>query len=253
MSNYVTILGSGGSDGVPQISCSCATCLSDSIFNKRTRSSILLQLEDFTLLVDPGPDLRQQMLREKITKLDGVFLTHAHYDHLGGIGDLKLLTGGSPIPLFCDPETYTRTVKAFPFVFLSKNPLYPALLEAYPFIGDFSLYNKEKIRVFWQKHGNTFSYGLRVGSFAYSTDLDGLNSQALEVLHGVKTWVLDCVRYFQSPTHFALDNALEAIYRIQPEITFLTHMSHEINYHWLSNFLPPQVKLAYDGLKIALD
>ena len=253
MSSYVTILGCGGSDGVPQVACSCNSCTSSSIFNQRTRSSILLELENFTLLVDPGPDLRQQLLREKITKIDGVFLTHAHYDHLGGLGDLKLLRGDRPLPLFCDSETYSRTVQSFPFIFYSQNPLYPVLLEGYPFYGNFSLIGSQTLQVFWQKHGKTFSYGLRVGSFAYSTDLNGLNDDSMRVLQGVKTWVVDCMRYMTSPTHFALDDALEACYRIKPEIAFLTHMGHDIDYHWLSKFLPARVKLAYDGLKIEID
>ena len=253
MSNYVTILGCGGSDGVPQIACDCKTCTSDSKFNKRSRSSILLQVNNFTLLVDPGPDFRQQALRENINKIDGVFLTHAHYDHLGGLGDLKLLATARPLPLFCDPITYGCAARTFPFVFFSKNPLYPPLFDSYPFEGNFSLINGSAISVFRQRHGKSFSYGFRIGSFAYSTDVDGLNNEVLEVLKGVKTWVIDSVRYFKSPTHFALDDSLEALLQVKPEVAFLTHMSHEIDYHWLSKFLPSWVNLAYDGLKISID
>jgi phosphoribosyl 1,2-cyclic phosphate phosphodiesterase len=269
----VTILGCGGSDGVPQIRCECHVCKSDEAVNKRTRASILITIfnesSTYNIIIDTGPDLRQQILREKIKHIDAVIYTHCHFDHIGGLGDLKHLTNGSPIPMFADPETVSMIKKSFLYAFNDANPLYPPLLKPYIFNGSFSIVDENlnilmqnshsaiigknfTIYPFRQIHGKYFSYGFRIGDFAYSTDVSCLPEEAYSVLHGVKIWIIDCVRYYKSPTHFCIENTIRAINRVGPEKAILTHMCHDIEYYELLRMLPHNIVPAYDGMQISL-
>lgn len=248
----ITILGCGGSDGVPQIGCECNVCTSFDSYNKRTRSSIYIEKNGFRLLVDAGPDLRQQILRENISYVDAVFVTHAHYDHMSGLGDLKLLRkSNQPIQLYGDEETMNIVQQAFPYAFRSSQ-LYPAIFKPQICVGAFSTENFTIIP-FRQSHGKYYSYGVRIDNFAYSTDVSDLDDAAYNILKGVNVWVIDCVRYYKSPTHFALDDAIAAILRVNPQRAILTHMCHDIDYKELSRVLPSNINLAYDGMKITLD
>ena len=248
----ITILGCGGSDGVPQIGCSCSVCLSDNQKNVRTRASILVEVDNFRILIDAGPDLRQQALREGITSLDAVLITHAHYDHIAGIGDLKLfMKDGVPTTLFGDHETVRIVENNFKYAFFSKSKLYPAILSSHAVSGDFSILGCNlPIIPFKQSHGKYYSYGFRVGDFAYSTDVNHLDDKAYSALNGTKLWVVDCVRYFKSPTHFAIDDTIAAILRVRPERAILTHMCHDVDYELMSKILPEGVSLAYDGMRV---
>lgn len=250
----ITILGCGGSDGVPQIGCSCSVCTSDNPKNYRTRASILVKIDDFHILIDAGPDLRQQILREELNSINAVLITHGHYDHIAGIGDLKLFMKDKvPIPLFADQDTTKILESNFKYAFFSKNKLYPAILRGYSFHGSFSITGCNlSIRPFKQKHGKVHSYGFRIGDLAYSTDVNDLDDSAYATLAGVKLWIIDCVRYFKSPTHFALDDTISAILRVRPEKAILTHMCHDIDYDLMSKILPSTIELAYDGMKIKL-
>ena len=253
MSNLeITILGCGGSDGVPQIGCYCNVCNSHIPQNKRTRASILVEINGFRILIDAGPDLRQQSLREGIDSVDAVLITHAHYDHIAGIGDLKLfMKNGYPTPVFSDQGTAAILERNFQYAFYSKNKLYPAILSSNSFCGNFSIIGCDlPIVPFKQGHGKTYSYGFRIGDFAYSTDVSELDDIAYDELVGVKLWIVDYVRYFKSPTHFAIDDTIAAILRIRPERAILTHMCHDINYELMSRILPQGLELAYDGMKL---
>jgi phosphoribosyl 1,2-cyclic phosphate phosphodiesterase len=250
----VTILGCGSSYGVPQIACECSVCNSANSKNNRTRASILLEIDGFKILIDAGPDVRLQALRESITQIDALFITHAHFDHIGGIGDLRALmngTGNKAIPMFSDNETNQSVKNTFGYAFNNKSPLYPAILESNVFVGEFSLLDpKITVIPFKQKHGKYFSYGFRIGDFAYSTDVNQLDDNAYKVLEGVKVWIIDCIRYYTSPTHFCLDDTIREIYKVNPTEAIITHMCHDIDYELLSNVLPSNIKLAYDGMKI---
>lgn len=249
----ITILGCGGSDGVPQIGCSCATCKSSDPKNNRTRSSVLVEVDGFRILIDAGPDLRQQALREGIDSLDAVLLTHAHYDHIAGVGDLKLfMKDNLPTPLYSDPTTMNIVENNFKFAFHSSSKLYPKILSKNSFHGPFSMIGcKVPIEPFRQRHGKSYSYGFRIGDFAYSTDLDLLDDSGYETISGIKVWIVDCVRYYKSPTHFALDDTIAAILRARPSQAIITHMSHEIDYNLLSSLLPNNIKLGFDGMRVS--
>ncbi len=250
----ITILGCGGSDGVPQIGCSCSVCTSKNSKNHRTRASILVKVDDFHILIDAGPDLHQQAIREGMNAIDAVLLTHAHYDHIAGIGDIKrLMKDDVPTSLFADPDTITVVESNFKYAFFSKSKLYPAIINGHSFHGSFSIIGCGlPIIPFKQRHGKVYSYGFRIGDFAYSTDVNGLDDNAYKMLKTVKLWVVDCLRYYHSPTHFALDDTIAAILQVNPDEAIITHMSHTIDYSLLSEVLPARVKLAYDGMKITI-
>lgn len=252
----ITVLGCGGSDGVPQIGCRCSVCTSTNPKNKRSRPSILLELVGYKILVDSGPDIRSQALRESLSSVDAVFFTHAHFDHIGGLGDLKLFMNNrnfTPLLMLSDKETSEAVQNTFKYAFRTNNPMYPPILDPRSFFGSFSLLVPKLTFIpFKQKHGNYFSYGFRIGDFAYSTDVNGLDNHAYEVLYGVKTWMVDCMRYYESPTHFCLDESVKAIYRVRPDEAIITHMSHNIDYDLLSSVLPPNIRLAYDGMRLII-
>jgi phosphoribosyl 1,2-cyclic phosphate phosphodiesterase len=251
----ITILGCGGSDGVPQIGCDCSVCKSNDQKNFRTRSSVLVEIDSFKILIDAGPDLRQQALREGIDSLDAVLLTHSHYDHIAGVGDLKLfMKGNLPIPLYADPTTINIVEGNFKYAFHSSSKLYPKVLSKNSFNGPFSMIGCNlPIEPFRQRHGKSYSYGFRIGDFAYSTDLDLLDDSGYQTIVGVKVWVVDCMRYYKSPTHFSLDDTIEAILRVRPTQAIITHMSHEIDYNLLSAILPNNIKLGFDTMKISFE
>jgi phosphoribosyl 1,2-cyclic phosphate phosphodiesterase len=250
----ITILGCGGSDGVPQIGCKCNVCISTNPKNNRTRASVLVKIDNFYILIDAGPDLRQQSLREGIDSIDAVLITHAHYDHIAGIGDLKLfMKHRCTTPIFSDQDTADILRYNFEYAFSNKSKLYPPMLNGHTFSGAFSIVGCSlPIIPFKQKHGKVYSYGFRIGDFAYSTDVSLLDDNAYDILAGVKLWIIDYVRYFKSPTHFAIDDTIAAILRVKPERAVLTHMCHDIDYELMSEILPNGLELAYDGMKLKL-
>ncbi len=245
-----TILGCGGSNGVPQIACSCYVCSSNDSRNKRSRSSILIESPKATLLVDTSPDLHAQALKNNIITLDGVIYTHCHFDHVGGIDDIRqLVLGKQPIPGFMDPVTAKIMNMRFDYIFSQLTKHYKPLLNLNIFHGSFSFHDIE-IHPFLQRHGNYFSYGFRFGQLAYSTDVTLLDEEAFNILAGVKIWVVDCLRYHHAPTHANLEMTLGWIERVKPEQAILTHMGHEIDYSEIKRLLPSNVIPAYDGMLI---
>lgn len=251
-----TILGCGGSNGVPQIACECNVCLSEEPKNKRTRPSILLEFNNeeyndtVTLLIDTTPDIREQALRNKIKKIDAILYTHSHFDHVSGIGDLRLLIKkDTVIPTYMDPKTEKVMVNKFSYLFKKLTEYYPSLLYSVKFEDNEEFKFKNiHIKAFIQGHGESFSYGFRFGDMAYSTDVNMLSERALDTLKGVKFWIIDCIRYDPSPTHAHLSLALDWISKINPELAILTSMSHEIDYNEIQKLLPKNVIPGYDGM-----
>jgi phosphoribosyl 1,2-cyclic phosphate phosphodiesterase len=248
-------LGTGTSVGVPMIGCDCPVCRSDNPKNHRYRSSALIQTPQGNILIDTGPELRLQLIREHISIVQAVLYTHFHVDHLYGLDDLRLVARylGGPIPLYCSEEveqvvrqtfSYAFTDEAAPIGFVPKlyfNRIEPE--QPFEAVG-------ETITPIPLYHSSFKVFGFRIGDLAYCTDVNEIPETSWPLLEGVRILVLDCLRYKSHPAHLGLNEALEVIERINPERALLTHMSHEFDYDSLSASLPGGVEMAYDGMRI---
>lgn len=250
-----TILGCGGSGGVPQINCHCVVCTSDNPKNKRLRCSILIESETTTILIDTSPDLRQQALQNHITSIDAVLYTHAHSDHIVGVDDVRFLSHhDTPIDAFMEQHVAQAMEQKFPHIFKQLSKWYKPRLTSKVFdiadgmfmVGDIAVLPLNQI------HGGITSCGFRCNDIAYSTDCNALPESAFKVLAGVKIWIVDCLRYHCAPTHSNLEKTLGWIARIKPDLAILTHMDHNIEYEELITLLPAGVVPAYDGMKVRL-
>jgi phosphoribosyl 1,2-cyclic phosphate phosphodiesterase len=252
----VTVLGCGTSAGVPQIGCTCPVCRSPDPRNKRLRCSILVEAQGRTILVDTGPDLRQQCLAAGVATLDGLLFTHAHADHVHGIDDLRAINNNqmAPVQAHADARVLERIRERFPYAFEGGRASFgwwrPEIAPN-PFEGPFRVGGIEVVP-FRQKHGRGVSWGFRIGRFAYSTDTDGLDERAFACLRGVDTWLVDALRDRPHPSHAHLDLTLAWIDRVAPSEAFLTHMNHEVDYADWASRLPAGVLPAHDGLVIEL-
>ena len=260
----VTILGCGGSGGVPLIGCRCPVCSSADPRNLRSRVSILIEAGGRRLLVDASPDLRQQFLANGITAVDAVILTHAHADHLHGIDDLRAVNyaRNAPLEVWADAATLREATTRFGYAF---NPprtnagiwYAPSLVGRELAAGETRAVGGIEVTIFGQTHGGGRepTLGLRVGDFAYSTDVKEMPEAAFATLAGVDTWIVDCLQEQPNPAHSHLPQTLAWIARVRPRRAVLTHMSHRLDYAMLAAKLPAGVEPGVDGLvlEIAVD
>lgn len=257
----VTVLGCGGSAGVPMIGGAdgpgtglWGNCDPDEPRNRRTRASIVLEEENgFRLLVDSGPDFRAQMLVNGLSRIDAVLYTHPHADHIAGLDDLRSVNRAlnAPLPLFAAPEVLDELKRRFAYAFVPwHGPDYfrPVFEERIVGPGDGLDLPGLEVRVFGQRHGRIVTLGLRAGDFAYSTDVETLTEPAFAALEGVKVWMVDCFQYGPHHAHAWLDRVLEWRERLRPERTILTHMGPEMDYATLKRDLPPGMEPAFDGM-----
>ncbi|MFO1075511.1 MAG: MBL fold metallo-hydrolase [Geminicoccaceae bacterium] len=254
----VTVLGCGTSAGVPQIGCHCAVCRSPDPRNKRRRCSLLIEVAGLRILVDTGPDLRQQCLDAGIETLDALIYTHAHADHVHGIDDLRAINNNqmSAIPTYAEATVLAHIEERFPYAFAGGHGAHgwwrPELRAHAVEQGTFRI-GPVEVGLFGQKHGRGRTTGLRIGGFGYSTDTDGLDEAAFAALAGVEVWIVDALRDRPHPSHAHLDLALAWIERVGPRQAFLTHMNHEVDYADWAARLPAGVAPAHDGLVVELD
>ncbi|MED5587130.1 MAG: MBL fold metallo-hydrolase [Verrucomicrobiota bacterium] len=255
----VTFLGTGTSVGVPVIGCGCETCRSEDPRDRRLRSSILVKTPQLCLLVDSGPDLRQQCLREGITTLDGVLITHPHADHVMGFDDLRRFTPGKDdrLRVFASTPCLDALKRMFFYMFNNANrfPGYfkpePHVLEEKLGIGDLEI---TPIAV---EHGNVECAGFLFRHeekpvFAYLPDCKRIPRAGMEALAGVGCLVIDALRPRPHPTHMSIDEALAVAAELAPKQTWLTHVSHEVLHSREQDSLPDGVDIAYDGLQLML-
>ena len=252
------LLGTGTSVGVPAIGCGCPVCMSENPRNQRTRCSAILGLPEGNLLIDTSPDLRQQLLREKIGIVHAAAYTHEHADHLFGLDDLRLMQFylGGPVPLYCEPNVEARIRKSYDYAFQAPDDLHTGGVPQLCFrqIGaePFSVLGCEVTPV-PLRHGKYFSVlGFRVGNVAYCTDVNEIPPASMDLLRGLDVLILDALRPRAHTTHFSLEQAVEVAGQLAPLHTYFTHMAHELEYEATNNSLPPNIQLAYDGLRIPL-
>jgi phosphoribosyl 1,2-cyclic phosphate phosphodiesterase len=256
----VTLLGTGGSAGVPMIGGADGTgdwgdCDPVEPKNRRTRTSIVIEtIQNQRLLVDTSPDMRNQLLDCRVPGVDAVLFTHAHADHITGIDDVRILNriANRPLPAYATSETLEEIIMRFGYAFRPWQPpyFYRPVLEAKTISpGDrFDMLGLQ-LHVFTQNHGKVESLGLRIGGFGYSTDVVTLDEDAFAALAGVDTWVVDCfLRGDTHWTHANLRTVLGWVDRLQPRRTILTHMGTEMDWAWMQANLPPGVEAGYDGM-----
>jgi phosphoribosyl 1,2-cyclic phosphate phosphodiesterase len=252
------LLGTGTSVGVPMVGCDCEVCRSENPRNKRTRCSVILGLPEGNLLIDTSPDLRAQLLREKIGIVHSVLYTHEHADHVFGLDDLRMMQFylGGPVPLFCEPRVEDRIRKSFDYAFADVAQTHPGAapqlvfrrigLEPFDVLG-------ARVAPIRMQHGKRFEVlGFRFGDIAYCTDASSIPPESMERLVGLDVLILDALRPRGHATHFSLEQAVEVVRELKPRQAYFTHMSHELEHEATNASLPAGMALAYDGLRLQM-
>ncbi|MDR0632211.1 MAG: MBL fold metallo-hydrolase [Holosporaceae bacterium] len=249
----ITILGCGSSSGVPALKYGWGSCDPNNPKNRRLRSSIIIEKGNNSLLVDTSPDLRQQLLDHGNDKIDAVIFTHAHYDHIGGINELRPIFHGQEEPLHIYAKQFDLSLIKRGFFYLFEENdyrVYKSYMEAHIIEEKFTIGDISGI-CFEQDHGFSKSLGIRIDNFAYSTDVVSLNDDNFEKLKGIDTWVVDCQSMKNAkPTHAHLDLTLKWVKKVAPRRAFLTHMGTTMDYDTLLQILPKNVEPAYDKMII---
>lgn len=251
-------LGTGTSVGVPAIGCGCDVCTSSDPRNNRTRCSLVLGLEAGNLLIDSSPDMRTQLLREKIGIVQAVLYTHEHADHIFGLDDLRLMQFylGGPVPLYCESQVEDRIHKSFDYAFRDPSGLHsgavPQLRMERIALKPFEVLGTPVIPLRLEHGPHCKVLGFRFGNVAYCTDTNAIPTESIEKLRDLDVLILDCLRYKPHTTHFSLDEALAVSEELAPRRTLLTHISHDLDHATVSASLPTGVELAYDGLSLPL-
>ena len=246
-------LGTGTSTGIPQIGCSCEVCQSVNPKDKRLRTSLLVTINNKNILIDCGPDFRQQMLSNNIKNLDAVLLTHHHYDHISGLDELRSFTNNKAMPVYAEEYVEETIKRIFPYCFGENK---------YPGVATFDIrkidnkkfnvsdVNVVPIRVM---HYNLPIFGYRIGNVAYITDMLTISEEEIKKLESLDILIINALRHKEHISHQTLKNALNIIRRVTPKKAYLIHMSHQMGLHdEVSKQLPENVCFAYDGLQIEL-
>jgi phosphoribosyl 1,2-cyclic phosphate phosphodiesterase len=259
MEATLTFLGSGTSMGVPTLGCDCAVCTSSDPRNRRTRPSIRLGYNDHTVLVDTGPDFHAQALREGIRRVDAVFYTHGHADHLMGFDDLRPLSFRfkGNMPIYADDATANNIERIFEYTF-RKEERYPtsARVEIHR-IDPTPGAGTELFGACFQRipvtHGKQEITGYRFGSAAYLTDMSDIPDVSLPLLQDLDVLILDALRHNPHPSHSHVEKSVALVEQLKPKRAFFTHMNHELDHAATEAMLPPHIRLAYDGLQIKFE
>ncbi len=251
----ITVLGCGSSQGVPMIGGRWGDCDPRNPRNRRRRPSIFVEWDGVNILVDTSPDLRAQALDAGIDRVDAVLFTHAHADHVHGIDDLRGIWRGTgrDIDVYAESDVLDEIVSRFPYLFHGASGPernYPPFLRPHAIDGAIET-NGVAILPFEQDHGICASTGFRFDDFAYSTDVVRLSEQSLDLLAGIDTWLVDCLRLHRShPTHAHWPVTGAWLDRVQPRRAILTHMNHHADYDAMRAATPDDVEPAYDGMQI---
>ncbi|MEJ2010419.1 MAG: MBL fold metallo-hydrolase [Acidobacteriota bacterium] len=251
----LTFLGTGTSTGVPTVGCRCAVCTSPAAQDKRTRPSLLVEYSDRTIVIDTTPDFRAQALRQNIQRVDALLFTHAHADHVLGLDDVRpfYFRQKDPIPIYADTRCMESLRRIFTYIFDQSYP-YGGILKVDPRLidGPFKLWDKQLVPL-PVLHGKLPVLGFRFENVAYITDFSTIPDTTMELLEGLDVLILDALRHRPHPTHSTIENSLSLVERLKPARAYFTHIAHELSHEETNAKLPPNVRLAYDGLEVNLD
>ncbi len=250
----VRVLGSGTSKGVPELLCDCGVCRSENPLDHRLRSSILVETMGVRLLIDVSPDFHRQALKADLRHVDAVLITHEHYDHVGGIDDLRPFCMSGPIDMYMKRDVKEHLMQRIDYCFYSKK---------YPGVPSFEITEIGKDRPFFVKgveirpievlHGKLPILGFRIGKFAYITDAKYIDEEEKEKLYGLDVLIVNALRAREHFAHFTIDKALALIEEVKPKRAYLTHLCHEVGHHHAFDAtLPPNVSPAYDGMELTI-
>jgi phosphoribosyl 1,2-cyclic phosphate phosphodiesterase len=264
MEATLTFLGSGTSMGVPTLGCDCAVCasavsLTGDARNRRTRPSLRLAYNGRVVLIDTGPDFHAQALRENINHLDAVLYTHAHADHIMGFDDLRPLSFRVPgdLPIYADEETIATLKRVFEYTFRTE--------DRYPTSARVRIHQIDRtagagfdlfgacIRRIPVIHGREQITGYRFGSAAYLTDMSDLPPESIPLLQNLDILILDSLRREPHPSHSHLERSIEFVEQLKPRRAYFTHISHDLDHATTEAELPPDIRLAYDGLQLQFE
>lgn len=256
MTAEVVVLGSGTSNGVPIIGFDYPEAFLANSKNHRLRPSILINGSQGSVLVDCTPDMRTQLLRERVKSLDAVLITHAHADHIMGMDDLRAfsLRSGRNMPIVALPDAQETIRRVFPYAFMESTAgVEVPRFELLDVPETWSIAGLE-IHLMTVMHGPMPVIALRINNFAYVTDVSEIPPAAWERLQGLDTLILDAVRRKPHPNHFHLQKAIEVAQQLNPKVTYFTHLSHDFDHDLVeSTELPGNIRLAYDGLRIIVE
>lgn len=251
----ITFLGTGTSQGVPVIACGCEVCTSTDTRDNRLRTSILIEAEDKTIVVDSGPDFRYQMLRAGVKHLDAIVFTHEHKDHIAGMDDIRAFNykQNSPVDIYADLRVQKALIREFPYVFDGTG--YPGIpqvvvhpIDLHPFSIGNNIFTPIEVL-----HYKLPILGFRVKDFTYITDAKTVPESEKEKIKGTKILVINALQKQSHISHFTLDEAINFANEMGAEKTYLTHISHRLGTHFdVSKELPENIELAYDGLKLII-
>jgi len=252
----ITVLGSGTSVGVPTLGCHCAVCTSTDPRDNRLRPSVLVSYGDRRVVIDTTPDFRAQALRARLDRVDAVLFTHSHFDHIMGLDDVRPfnLRQKGRIPIYAAPDCMAVVQRVFEYIF-SAEPrdtfvarLDPHLIDG----GAIDLFGLPFLPV-PILHGARTIHGFRFGAAAYLTDHSDIPDSSMDLLRGLDVLFLDALRYKPHPTHSTVERSIATVERLAPRRAFFTHLCHDLGHARAESLLPPHVRLAYDGLEIAVD
>lgn len=255
--NELILLGTATSTGVPVIGCRCQVCNSGDPKNQRTRVGVFVAAPEGNFVIDTPPELRLQLVRERVDVVHAAIHTHSHADHIFGLDDLRIFGHrlNRPIPLHCEAVVEEQLRAAFRYAFDAPQPdahhfATPRLSferigpdAPFPLLGTI-------VRPIRLMHGKLPILGFRIHDFAYCTDVSGIPDESWPLLEGLDTLVIDALREEPHPTHFSIGQSLEVVERVKPRQTYFTHLGHSLDYRETNARLPPHVRLAYDGLRI---
>lgn len=249
----ITFLGTGTSTGVPVLACECEVCCSEDSKNKRLRTSALVEVDDSKYVIDCGPDFRQQMLENNVKDFDAILITHAHHDHVAGIDDIRAYNFllNKKFDVFSSVDTLDNIKLQFQYIF-SPGTYKGAPQLNFKTVGNEAFHIGDNIILPIQVNHDTLKVlGFRIGGLVYITDAKFVPESEIPKLMYAKVMVINALRRSSHNSHLSLDEALALIDRVKPDAAYITHMSHQMGLHEdVEKILPPNVHLAYDGLKV---